>query len=499
MKRINSLVSMLILAGLLLSACSTTAAAGTAAIISDDSKTIVASTPTNDSQTLELIELKETPQRKIDGKTGGPGNGGPPPEGTPGDGGGSSAEDGLNTASGTYTLNGETDTLSNETLNATEEDQSAVYTIHGARLTLTNVIVNTGGNSSSEENSSFYGLNAGVLAASASTITMKGGSITTSGSGANGAFSTGEGSVVNLTDVTIIAGGSAAHGVMATQGGQMTLTNVNITTSGRSSAPIATDRGSGSITVVGGTVNTSGEGSPCYYSTGVLDITENTCLSTGTESAVIEGSNSILLTNSTLTSSAADSKGVMIYQSFSGDAEGSDGVFNMTGGSLAHTASDGPLFYVTNTTGYITLNGVKVKAASGILLRTEGNDRWGTQGENGGTAFLTADEQTLNGDFSADAISRLNITLQNKSTLSGAINADNTAKSASLTLDGSSSWSVTADSHITCLTDSTGISGATINNITGNGYTVYYNVSACPALNGKTYSLVNGGTLQPAS
>ena len=67
---------------------------------------------------------------------------------------------------------------------------------------------------------------------------------------------------------------------------------------------------------------------------------------------MIEGANTIDLNNSTLTSSVADKWGVMIYQSFSGDAEGSEGTFTMTGGSLVYTAN-GPLFYVTNSTGII--------------------------------------------------------------------------------------------------------------------------------------------------
>jgi hypothetical protein len=94
----------------------------------------------------------------------------------------------------------------------------------------------------------------------------------------------------------------------------------------------------------------------------------------GSEVAVIEGSNTVNLIDSNATSSVAGKWGVMIYQSFSGDAQGSDGIFTMTGGSLAYTDDNAPLFYVTNTTGNITLKGVQVNAASGILVKAEGND-----------------------------------------------------------------------------------------------------------------------------
>ena len=423
------------------------------------------------------------------------GVGGNPP---PGAGSGASdATSGLSTATGAYTLDGKTDTQTGQTYNAANADQSGVYVLNGGNLTLTNAAVNTSGKTSSDENSSFYGLNAGVLAAAASTINMQGGTITTNGTGANGAFATGTSTKVSLTDVTINATGDGGHGVMATQGGVMTLSNVSMTTSGAHSAPIATDRGGGTITSTGGTLNTSGKDSPCYYSTGVLDITGSTCNAVGSEVAVIEGANSVKLTNATAKSSVASKWGVMIYQSFSGDAQGSDGVFSMTGGSLAYTDTTGPLFYVTNTNGHINLSGVTLSAASGILIRAEGNDNWGTKGANGGTVTLIADAQTLNGSFSADKLSSITATLQNGSALTGAINTGGSAKAANLTLDVSSTWNVTADSTLTSLTGPA-ISGTTVTNITGNGHTVYYNTSASPALNGQTYTLVGGGTLTPA-
>ena len=213
---------------------------------------------------------------------------------------------------------------------------------------------------------------------------------------------------------------------------------------------------------------------------------------------MIEGANSITLTNSTLGSSKEDKWGVMIYQSMSGDAEGTQGVFTMSGGSLAYTAANGPLFYVTNSTGEITLKGVQVSVASGTLLKAAAGN-WGQSGSNGGTAIVTADRQALSGDLVADNLSSIALTLQNGSALTGAINADDKAKSVSVALDASSTWKVTADSYLSSLSDAAGISGTSITNIIGNGHTVYYDasLSANSALGGQTYTLANGGTLTP--
>ena len=207
---------------------------------------------------------------------------------------------------------------------------------------------------------------------------------------------------------------------------------------------------------------------------------------------MVEGSNSVTIKNSVLVGSK--NRGVMLYQSFSGDASGSSSRFSETGGSL--TALDGPLFYVTNTSATISLKDVTLKSTSGILLDSAAG-AWGTTGSNGGNATLRASDQKLVGSIVVDKVSTATIRLAHGSTLKGAIDTANTAKKTTVSLDSTSKWTVTADSHITVLNDAAGISGSKVTNIVGNGHTVYYDSSANPTLGGKTYSLVGGGTLQP--
>lgn len=392
--------------------------------------------------------------------------------------------------SGAYTLNGGTATTTNQAYTAAAEDVSAILVSGGGNLTLFNPTIKTSGESSSTENSSFYGLNAAVLATRASQITIYGGTVTTSGRGANGLFATGAGASVAMTGGSITATGGGGHGVMATAGAALALTNVNIVTTSERAAAIATDRGGGTIVVAGGKMTSAGRGSPGIYSTGKITVYNTEFISTGAEAAVIEGRNSITLANCTLTGSARC--GVMIYQSFSGDAEGREGTFTMTGGSL--TATSGPLFFVTNTKGVISLQGVKASAASGVLVKA-GVDRWGRAGSNGGAAVFTADAETLAGDLVADANCSLRATLQNGTTLTGAI------QDAALTMDATSKWVVTADSTLTSLAAAAGASGLSLGNIVGNGYSVRYDASlaANKWLEGKTYPLSGGGQLRPKS
>jgi hypothetical protein len=129
-----------------------------------------------------------------------------------------------------------------------------------------------------------------------------------------------------------------------------------------------------------------------------------------------------------------------------------------------------------------------------LLDAAAGN--WGTTGSNGGTAVLNVSKQTLTGSVVVDKISTATLKLSNGSTLTGAVNAANTAKSVLLALDSGSRWTVTANSYVTVLSGLT-VSGNKVTNIVGNGHTVRYSKAANPSLGGKTYTLAGGGTLTP--
>lgn len=417
---------------------------------------------------------------------------GPPPGGPPPGGPGSSPK---YTPTGTYSQSSGTVTKSG-TFTSSTKDRSGVL-VTGGSLILNNARVTTSGRSSSSDESSFYGLNAGVLARNGGTVTMSGGSVATSGDGANGVFAYGA-SKTTLTGTTINATGRYAHGIMTSGGGTIAATNVSASTTGANSAPVATDRGGGTITVTGGRYSSTGTHSPAIYSTGKITATNTTFLATGSEVVVIEGANSVTLNDCALTAQKAATEGVMIYQSMSGDASGTRGVYTQTGGSFTETASDSPLFYVTNSTGVITLSGVKISNASGILVKAAAG-QWGVSGSNGGTAIITASGQALAGNVVADGISAVTLTLKNGSGLTGSIDTANTAKSVAVTLDSSSHWAVTENSNVTSLAGAA-ISGSAITNLKGNGHTITYDKSASvnSYLGGKTYTLAGGGTLMPA-
>ena len=412
-----------------------------------------------------------------------------PPTGSPGGAppGGSTSS---YSATGAYTRSGGSATLTGKLIIAGGSDASGVLVDNGGRLALVRTRVQTTGSSKSSDASSFYGLDAGVLAQRAGAIQIIGGSVSTHGDGANGVFAYGSGPRVTIARTTITAAGQYAHGAMASGGGSLKLTGVKISTAGASSAAIATDRGGGTIEVIGGTMNTSGFRSPGIYSTGEITVRGASMTATGAEAAVVEGANSITVTNTKLT--AAKQHGVMLYNSMSGDASAGTGSYTMHGGSL--NAAAGPAFYVTNTRAVIMLaDEATVSARSGVLLRADSAGT-GSGNTGAGIATLRLRGERVRGNLTTAGSGTIAAALQRHTTLTATINT------AAVSIDSTSIWNVTGDSALTTLSDALTPSAGRIGNIVGNGHTVTYDASlaANSWLHGKTYKLTGGGVLKPA-
>ena len=277
-------------------------------------------------------------------------------------------------------------------------------------------------------------------------------------------FATGEGSVISVENTNIHTKSESSRGLDATYKGTVNGRNLTITTEGAHSATLATDRGEGTITAEAAKLTTSGEGSPIIYSTGNITADYITGEAKNSEIGVVEGKNSITLTNSNVT--GYKDNGFMLYQSFSGDAESGIARFKAENNSLT-THATGAFIYVNNTTAEVDLTGNAISTPNTTTLaKAAADSRWGKTGENGGHLTLRASNQALNGNIVADAISTIALDMTNESSLVGAINTDNTAKEITLKLSKDSTWTLTGDSYVKSLTneDTTG------DNIHLNGY-----------------------------
>ena len=439
---------------------------------------------------------------------GGPGSGmGTPPEGAPGGDMGTPPDGGMGGAGGPGGMPGggpssgsdidysgaveitTADSQDSLTYETSSVDQSALLISTAEDVTVANPTVVKSGSSDGGDSCNFYGLNAAVLVKDGSTATITGGTITSDADGANGVFSyggnggrngaEGDGTTVIIHDTVITTTGSGSGGIMTTGGGTTYAYDLTVTTSGGSSAPIRTDRGGGTVHVDGGSYTSNGLGSPAIYSTADITVENAVLTSNLSEGVCIEGKNSITLLNCDLSASNTKCNGnatfldtIMIYQSMSGDADSGTSSFTMTGGSL--TSKNGHVFHVTNTNAVINLSGVEIRNedASGVLLSVC-DDGWNGAGN---VATLNADGQTLSGTILVGSNSGLTLNLMNGSTLTGTVSGEivnakgatvsTEAGTVDVTLDSTSTWSLTADTYVSSFSGDTA-------NISFNGYTLY--------------------------
>lgn len=382
---------------------------------------------------------------------------------------------------------------------STAAEENAILVNTADEVTISNSTVDKTGDSDGGDDSNFYGKNAAVLVEGGSTTTLTNLTVTSDAKGANGIFSyggngghnggDGDGTKVVIKDSIITTTGDGAGGTMTTGGGITNASNLTVITNGQSSAAIRTDRGGGTVYVDGGTYTSNGLGSPAIYSTAEIHVANAVLVSNLSEGVCIEGLNSIELTDCDLTANNTKCNGnatfmdtIMIYQSMSGDAASGNSTFAMTGGSL--TSKNGHMFHITNTNADIELNGVKLtNEDTANVLISVCDDGW-----NGGNnqATFNAKAQDLAGAVLVGNNSTLALNLTEGTAFEGyvdgnIVNATNQTVSTevgtvTITLDTNSTWTLTADSHVTEFT-------GTAANVIANGHTLYVNGTALTGTN----------------
>jgi hypothetical protein len=330
-------------------------------------------------------------------------------------------------------------------------DESSFYGTYAALLS-------TGSGSCS-----FSGSGAATWTGNLGTINMYGGSITTDQSGANAIVAYG--GTVNIKNVAIHTYQGASRGLHATYNGVINAENCSIITEGTSCSVIATDRGYGTVTVDGGYYEARGNNSAVLYSTGEITASNIKGESEVGEIGVIEGSNSITINNSEITSGSSK-RALMILQSGSGDSSGSDGYIYVNGGKLTSTGSSTPLLEVpTSITGTLTLNNVEVSCASGILMYVDYNTQWSTSGGTG-NLILEGGDYEYTGRVYTDSYGYANVTLSDSAVWNGYYTDGKSTASGTITIDSGCTWNLTGNTTVATI-----INNGTIN---CNGYTLTY-------------------------
>ena len=110
----------------------------------------------------------------------------------------------------------------------------------------------------------------------------------------------------------------------------------------------------------------------------------------------------------------------------------------------------------------------EINNSSGDFLRIQ-TGAWGNEGSNGGNVTAVLTNQKVEGDIIVDSISTLDLTLEDRSVLIGAIDTDDQAQNLDLTMSADSVLVLTADTYLDSLTNEDSANS----NIYLNGYHLY--------------------------
>ena len=345
-----------------------------------------------------------------------------------------------------------TTTASNKTYSSSTASENALL-IEWWNSTLTNITVEKTWDSEWWDSADFYGTNAAVLA-KAGSVTIKNSTITSNATHGNAVFAYGEWSIT-ISDSTITTKKDTSWWIMVTWWWKLTANNLTVTTAWRSSAPIRSDRWWWTLTVNGWTYTSNWLGSPAVYSTADITVNDATLVSNISEWVVVEGKNSVTLNNTNLTANntklnwqSTTYKAIFLYQSVSWDAEEWTAEFEAKDSKI--TSKNWDTIYVTNTSAKITLENNTITNSVWDFLRIEAG-AWWKSWSNGWDVTLKLINQDVDWDIIVDSISSLDMSITNGSSFKWAINTDNQSQDITVTLDSTSTWTLTADTYITKL------------------------------------------------
>ena len=389
--------------------------------------------------------------------------------------------------SGVYTVDGAAETSDGGVISSSNPGESAVLVKNGGSLAMKNATLTKSGDTLDAAVSASFGLNAALLA-SGGAASIYDSAVTTAGEGATAIFTSGA-ATVEAFNANLTTSGTGARGIAAA-GGTISARSAEISTAGLRSEAVAAGDG-GTVTIDDAALSTTGDLSPILHAAGEISARNLTGAATASRMVEVEGGD-VALSDSDL--SGAGENGILLYQVLRDAAR--TATFTAVRTNLASSAV-GPFFLVTNTAAEATLSGSTLSFSSGILAQVSGNNTegLGEPGENGGDFSLTGVGQVLSGDVTVDAISAFSLKLTNGSIYTGAIDASNVGASVSVLLDETSSWTLTADSHVDALTNLK----TDLTNIQSDGFLLYYNAENPENawLSGRTLPLPGGGSLVP--
>ncbi|KAL1879299.1 hypothetical protein Daus18300_001880 [Diaporthe australafricana] len=391
--------------------------------------------------------------------------------------------------------------IDHETYTADGNDTSVILVSGGADLDLSYVDVVKYGYASDLLSASFWGFNAAINVANASTASLDHVNVTVHNGAAN-VYAYGTDTVVNVTNSWLYSSGPVSHGLYASGNATIYGSNLAHFSGGYRSSAFSGDSPKGIIYVSDSVAHMAGIGSATFYALG--EIFADNVLSVSEKGPVVfmDGAQNVSIANSDCTAGLLG--GLVI---FSSQVRLSGGTIDIRDSRISTAAAGVPGLWFGNTIVDVSLTAAKVETGSGPLVVanysqiTQDFDYYASYADNSALSpaevYLTVAESALAGDLVAYNGSYISWNLTAHSSWEGAAYSGYSDSYVDVALDATSSWTLTADSYVQNLTDA----DATLANIASGGFNVYYNTSALLNgwLAGSTISLEGGGSATPGT
>jgi hypothetical protein len=189
---------------------------------------------------------------------------------------------------GPYYYNGTTNSLDHQTFSVNKNDTSVIVATEGAQLNISYVDVIKEGYSSNLLQSSFFGINAAINVANASTAGIDHANITVHNGAAN-IFAYGDDTVVYVSDSDLYSSGPVSHGLYAAGNGTIYGYNLRHYSGGIRCSSFSGDSPAGYVHVYDSVAHTAGIGSAIFYALGYVYGTDVVGLAENAPSMFMDG------------------------------------------------------------------------------------------------------------------------------------------------------------------------------------------------------------------
>ncbi|KAJ5946978.1 hypothetical protein N7454_003817 [Penicillium verhagenii] len=394
---------------------------------------------------------------------------------------------------GPYSFHGDEASVSHETLSVSKNDTSVVVITENSQVNISQSVIIKHGYSSDLYQSSFYGVNSAVNVANASVAYLEHMNVTVHNGAAN-IYVYGNDSYAYVSDTDLYSSGPVSHGLYAAGYGTVVGKNLRHYSGAYRSSSFAGDSPKGYVYVYDSVAHTAGIGSAIFYGQGEVHAKSIVGYAQRAPIAFLDGAQ-IEILDSDLTAGLL--AGTVIFSS--GIRESGSSI-NLTNSRLTVLPEDAAALWFGNVIASASLVNTDIKTASGILVIA--NHSQVTQDFNyfadstaAAEATITVSESDLVGDLVAYNGSSISWSLTNYSSWIGSAYSGYGDVSFSVSLDATSTWTLTGDTKVTNFTNI----DETLSNIRSHGHDLYYELSskANRWLNGKSKKMPGGGSLKP--